>query len=608
LEGKNYTVVGIMPPGFYFPRPSRQIWIPLTLTAEERTSRSMQMVEAFGRLSPGHTLTQLAAELNGISSRLEQQYPATNAHRHFLAWSAQRYLTGTLLPVYSALLLGAAFFVLLIACVNVANLQFARASGRWREIAVRTALGARRSRLVRQLVTESAALAMVGAALGLLLAKWGLAVLQAHVPGELVRYSPALAQIGLNRHALVFTLIAALASGILTGLAPAWRGSRANLTAGPPGPGRHRLRSVLVAAEVALAVVLLVGAGMTVRGFQTLASSSTALEPSTLLTLQLSLSQDRDPVNYYRQVLDRIAVLPGVRSAVAVTALPYSRHGNASPVNIAGRPVEPGKPLTPQVQSVTAGYFQSLRIPLRAGRLPSDADGPNAPRIAAISESMARRWWPDGTALGRRLKVGSGPWIQIVGVVGDIERSVIDRSFAPTVYLPFAQSPAHEMDIAIRTAGDAQSLAPAVRATVRAVDPEQPIMNLNTMTNLIRQEAFVFAYMAGLMGAFGLLALALSSVGVYGVMAYVVSGQTHEIGIRMALGAPRGTVLAMLFRRGMWTALAGLSAGLIPAYGLARLMRAVVSARTQWARRYSRSRLCWLSPRRSRSTFPRAGR
>ena len=576
LEGKNYTVVGITPPGFYFPRPSRQIWIPLTLTAEERTSRTMQMVEAFGRLSPGHTLEQFAAELNGIASRLEQQYPATNAHRHFLAWSAQRYLTGTLLPVYSALLLGAAFFVLLIACANVANLQFARATGRWREMAVRTALGARRSRLVRQLVTESAALAMVGAALGLLLARWGLAILQAHVPGELVRYSPALAQIGLNRHALVFTLMAALASGILTGLAPAWRGSRANLTAGPPGPGRHRLRSVLVAAEVALAVVLLVGAGLMVRGFQNLVSASPALEPSTMLTMHLSLADDRDPVRYYRQVLDRLAVLPGVRSAFAVTALPYSRHAGGSPIGIEGRPEEPGRPLAAMIQSVTAGVFESLRIPLRAGRLPAETDTASAPRIAVVSESMARRWWPGGSAIGRRLRVGSGPWIEIVGMVGDIEHSLIDRSPAPTVYVPFAQSPDHQMDIAIRAARNAAALAPAVRATVRAIDREQPILNLNTMTDLIRQEAFVFAYMAGLMGTFGLLALALSSVGVYGVMAYVVSGQTHEIGIRMALGAPRGTVLAMLFRRGMWTALAGLSAGMIPAYGLARLIRAMV--------------------------------
>jgi putative ABC transport system permease protein len=208
--------------------------------------------------------------------------------------------------------------------------------------------------------------------------------------------------------------------------------------------------------------------------------------------------------------------------------------------------------------------------------LPSETDSPTSARIAAVSETMARKWWPGGTAIGRRLQVRNGAWVQIVGVVGDIENSVLNRNPAPTVYVPFAQSPDRQMDIAIRTAGDPQALAPAVRAAVRAIDPEQPITNLNTMTSLIKQEAFGVAYMAALMGAFGVLALVLSTVGVYGVMAFMVSGQTHEIGIRMALGAQRGTVLAMLFRRGMRTALAGLVVGLIPAYGLARLMRAVV--------------------------------
>jgi putative ABC transport system permease protein len=577
LDDRNYTVVGIMPPGFYFPRPSRQIWIPLALTPEERTSRSLQLVDSGGRLSPGHTLAQFTAELNGIAARLEQQYPGTNSHRRFLAWNAQQYFagSGSLVSVYTAMLLGAAFFVLLIACVNVANLQFARAAGRWREIAMRTALGARRSRLVRQLVTESMALAIAGAALGLLFAKWGLAVLQAHVPAELVRYAPGLAEIGLNRHALVFTLFAAVASGVLAGLLPAWRCSRANLTAALR-PGRHWVRSALVGGEVALAAVLLVGAGLMVRGFQALVSSSTGLEPSRMLTLQLTLSENREPAGYFREVLGLIAALPGVQSAVAVTALPYSRHGGMLPVTIEGQPAEPGNQPTAWIQSATPGYFQSLHIPLRLGRLPAGSDGPNTTHIAVVSESVARRWWPDGSVIGRRLQVRAGDWVSIVGVVGDIEQSAVFRGASPTVYVPFAQLPERQMDIAIRTARDARSLAPAVRAAVHAVDREQPITNLNTMTALIEQEAFIFAYMAALMGVFGVLALALSSVGVYGVMAFMVSGQTHEIGVRMALGAPRGTVLAMLFRRGMRTALAGLVAGLIPAYGLARLMRAAV--------------------------------
>jgi putative ABC transport system permease protein len=576
VDGRNYTVVGIMPAGFYFPRPQGQLWIPLALTPEERSSRDRLMVEAGGRLSPGHTLAQLDAELRGISAHLRRQYPATDSHRAFQAWSPQRYFTGDLAAVYAALILGAALFVLLIACVNVANMQLARATGRWKEIAMRTALGARRSRLVRQLVTESIALALVAAGLGLLFAKWGLAVLAAHIPAEMVRYRPGLGDIGLHRQALFFTLAAALGSGILAGLMPAWRGSGANLTVGPPGPGRHRLRSLLVGAEVALALVLLVGAALMVRGFQTLAGANTGLDPAHLLTLQISLSGDRDPAPYYRQVLDRIALLPGVRSAGALTALPYSRHGGASPVRLEGGQVEPGRHPSAWIQSATPEIFASLHIPLRAGRLLAASDAANAVRVAVVSETMARHSWPSGAAIGRRLQVDRGPWIEIVGVVGDIEHSVIDRSRAPTVYVPFAQSPGRQMDIAIRTAGDAALLAPAVRAAVRAVDPEQPIANLNSLANLIQQEAFVFVYMAALMGTFGVLALALSSIGVYGMMAYVVAGQTHEIGVRMALGAPRGTVLAMLFRRGMRTALAGLAVGLFPAYGLARLMRAAV--------------------------------
>lgn len=272
-----------------------------------------------------------------------------------------------------------------------------------------------------------------------------------------------------------------------------------------------------------------------------------------------------------------LAALPGVRSAVAVTALPYSRHWTVQPVTIEGRPVEPGKPANAQIQRVSPEYFAAMFIPLRAGRLPDAADGEDRPRVAAVSEQMARRWWPDGVSpIGSRIQVGAGQRATIVGIVGDIEHSVIDRDLTPAVYLPIAQAPEREMDIGIRTVVDPGGTAPAVREVIRRMDPEQPIANLSTMTNLIQQEAFVFVYMAALMGVFGLLALALSAVGVYGVTASVISAQTHEIGIRMALGAPRGKVLGMLFRRGMLTACVGLGIGLIPAYGLARLMRAAV--------------------------------
>ena len=452
LDDQSYTVIGIMPPKFYFPRSSRELWIPLELTGEERNSRSALLVDSVGRLKPGRTLSQFATELAGIGSRLEKQYPDTNANRHFLALPYQRYLTGDYVPVYSAMILGSAFFVLLIACVNVANLQFARAVGRGREVALRTALGAGRQRLLRQLLTESLVLATAGAALGLLLAAWGQHLIKTEVPAELERYMPGLADLGLNRQVLGFTLTAALLSGVLAGLLPAWRCSRPNLvdalkdggTSLLGGFGRHRLRAVLMAGEIALAMILLSGAGLMVRGFQALVDGSTTLRPAGMLTLHLALTEnkyreDRQVEAFYREVLERLAALPGVRSAFAVTALPYSRHWTMSPVHIEGRPAEPDKPATAQLQSVSPAYFASMFIPLRAGRLLGAADAADRPRVAVVSERMARRWWPAGVSpVGSRIQVGAKvprPWVTIVGVVADIEHSVIDRDLTPAVYV-----------------------------------------------------------------------------------------------------------------------------------------------------------------------------
>ena len=424
LDDENYTVIGIMPPNFYFPRPSREVWVPLALSAEERNSRSALLVDSMGRLKPGHRLTEFASELAGVASRLEREHPDTNAGRRLMAWTFQRYRTGDYVPIYSAMLLGSAFFVLLIACVNVVNLQFARAAGRWREVAVRTALGAGRRRLVRQLLTESMVLAAAGGALGLLLARWGMHFIRAGVPAELERYIPGLAGLGLNRHVLEFTLSATLLSGILAELLPAWRFSQPNLMESLKGgglsfgggPGRHRWRSVLMGGEIALAMVLLAGAGLMVRAFQTLVGGSTAIRPASLLTLRLALTEnkyreERQVAGFYREMVERLAALPGVRSAAAVTALPYSRHGSMVPVTIEGQPVEPGKATSAQVQSVSADYFAAMLIPLRAGRLPGAADVVDRPRVAVVSERMARQLWLVGKSpIGNRLRIGDkGP-------------------------------------------------------------------------------------------------------------------------------------------------------------------------------------------------------
>ncbi len=582
IDNRNYTVIGVMPPKFKFPRGWRDLWIPQALSADQRHSRAGSLMETAGRLKPGRTLGNLASELKTIALRMEKQYPATNLSRRFVAWPIQRAMQGDYAVAYETMLLGAAFVVLLISCANVANLQFARATSRWREVAMRSALGAGRGRIVRQLLTESLMLAIAGASLGLMVARWSLDALKSGIPLEMRHFMSGWADIGLNRRALLVTLAAALASGILSGLAPAWRCTRTNLAEslkeggrGTGGTGRHGLRSILVAAEIALAVVLLAGAGLMARGFHALVSGRSSLQPDSLLTLRLTLSEDqyrtdRQIASFYDTLLARIAVLPGVRSALAVTALPYSRHGSGAALTIENRAPEAGAPPNVQVQAVSLNYFQTMYIPRRAG----DALSLDSPPRAVISQRMARRWWPDSSPLGQRIRLGGPqrPWIAIAGVVADIPHSAIDRGPRQMVYVPYEQFPDREMNIGIRVAGDPMALAPAVTAAVRSLDRELPIENLATLEELVHQEVFGMAGLAWLMGSLGALALVLSAVGVYGVMSYMVSQQTHEIGIRLALGASRGGVLRMIFRRGMLTALLGVFAGLIPAYGLARLM------------------------------------
>ncbi len=598
LDNDDYTVVGVMPEKSEFPITA-ELWTPLALDPEETHSRTKRRLEAMGRLKAGRTAAQAAAEIDAIAARLARQYPDTNKNRRFLALPARQFLIGPYTGQYVLMLFGAVLFVLLIACANVANLQFARATGRTREVAVRTALGAGRGRLVAQLLTESVLLSLVGAALGLLVASWGLDLNRAAMPPEVEHHVLGWRDISLDSRALAFTLAAAVLSGILAGLAPAWQGSRTNINealkeggrSGATGRGKHRLRAILVAAEIALAVVLLVGAGLMVRGFQTLASSGARYEPATMLTLELEISENKYREGYqqaafYRQVLERTSAIPGVRSAVAVSSMPYNGQPPWRIFTIEGKPPEPGDLPNGGYQSVSVNYFDTMHIPLLAGRLLSAADGADSrPRVAVISERMARRWWPgEALPVGRRIQIGvpeeAGRWLTIVGVVGNAPQSVFNREPIATVYVPYVQAPRTGMDIGVRAGPeghpDPMRLAPAVTAAIRSVDPEQPITAMSTLETLRHNEALGIDYMAVWMGVFGLLALALSSIGVYGVMAYLVSEQTHEIGIRMALGAPRENVLGTIFRRGMLTAATGLAAGLAAAYVLARLMASLV--------------------------------
>lgn len=592
LDDENYTVTGVMPANLDFPMTT-EVWTPMALTPAQRVSRRAQTVQSIARLKPGRTVKQAESEVAGIAARLEKLYPDSNKGRSFLVWPALKFLVGYETQQYLVMLLGSVLFVLLIACANVANLQFARATGRSREVAVRRALGAGRGRIVAQFLTENLLLSIGGAAVGLLLAKWGIRMMQAGMPAEVQRYILGWNEIALDSRALLFTMIAAVASGILAGLSPAWQCSHPDLTgalkeggrSSSSGKSRQRLRNVLVAGEVALAVVLLAGASLMVRGFRSVLQNGAAMQPSTLLTLRLVLTptkyrDSRQAAEFYRQVVDRIQTLPGVRSATAISALPYSTHSNGRNFAIEGRTVESGNPPNGMYQVASPEYFETVHVPLRAGRFLNAGDGADAPKVAVISERMAARWWKSESPLGKHIKIGDAdsksPWMTIVGVVGDMPHDPYDRAPRRTLYVPYQQFPALWMDIGVRTAGDPLNAASAVAAAIHSIDPEQPISEMQTMGKSIHDRAIGLNYMAALMGVFGGIALLLAAIGVYGVMAFIVSEQTHDIGLRMALGAPRTSVMRSIFGRGMLTAAAGLAVGMPLAYGFARLMSSLI--------------------------------
>jgi putative ABC transport system permease protein len=592
FDDQNFVVSGVMPPSYDFPIAT-EVWTPLAQTPAQRASRKSDSLVAVARLKAGRTIAQAESELAGIASRLAASYPETNKTRRFMIWPAHRFLVDYETEQYSLMLFGAVLFVLLIACANVANLQFARATGRLREVAVRTALGAGRWRVITQLVTESVLLSLAGAALGLLIGKWGLTVIKNGMPPEIERYIIGWKSMQLDGRALAFTLVAAVAAGILSGMAPAWQCSRPNLTdslkeggrGSSVGRGRHRLRNILVTAEISLAVVLLVGAGLMVRGFKSMVDTGARLEPATLLNLRLALTDNKyhEPFQrlaFYRDVLRRIQALPGVRNAAVVTAMPYSDHSNGRIFAIEGQIVDPASPPQAMYQVASASYFETVRVPLLEGRFLNQTDGAEAPKVAVISQSAARRYWRQGSPIGRRIKIGAAdatnPWMTIVGVVADMPHNPYDREPRRCLYVSYQQFPALWLDVGVRAAGDPLRLAPAVMGAIRAVDPEQPITDVQTMAKAIHNRAIGLNYMAVLMGVFGVLALVLSAIGVYGVMAYLVSEQTHEIGIRVALGAPRPSVMAMVFRKGLWTIGIGLAIGLPAAYAMARAMSSLI--------------------------------
>jgi putative ABC transport system permease protein len=595
VDGRSCAVIGVMPPGFQFPgntgtimtiytAPPAQLWVPLALTPQAWSQRSSHFLQVIARLKPGVTLGHAQAEMDSIERQLVKEYPReyTGSDVKLVPLHAQ--VVGSF---RSALLVlfGAVAFVLLIGCANVANLLLARALGRQREVAIRSALGAGRLRLVRQLITESLVLAMVGGAAGVLVAGWGIRLLKLILPDNF----PSADAVRINPPVLLFTILASLATGLIFGLAPALQTSRTPLTeslqeGGRGGDGlRHdRLRSVLVVSEVALAMILLMGTGLMLRSFVRLEEVSPGFNPDHLLTMEISLPEAKYPdpqkAAFFARLLQQVRSLPGVQSAGAIGHLPLGGDIESYALAVVNGAPLPNEYANPDCHVVEPGYFEAMKIPLVAGRYFDERDGAQSPHALIINEVVVRNVFPNENPIGRRLRMGfNGFTGTIVGVVGNTKDLTLDLAAPEAVYTPYPQAPAwNSMTLAIRTTSAPLALAQPVRELVSGLDRDQPVSKVRTMDDVVEASVAAPRFRTLLLGLFGLAALLLAGLGIYGVMSYSVSQRTREIGIRMALGAERPEVIRLVLRRGLALTLAGLGMGLVAALALTHLLSSML--------------------------------
>jgi putative ABC transport system permease protein len=596
LNGIPFNVVGVMPAGFQWHIRSRsgtgkpaEMWAVLAMPMEGPATLG-RFLSVVGRLKSGVSREQAEAEIKAIETRLGQDAPQYNKGYGIEVLPLREQFVG---KVRSALLilLGAVGFVLLIACANVANLMLARAAARQKEIALRTALGASRLRIVRQLLTESLLLALLGSLLGLGLAWWGIEALVAISPRDLVN----LQGVGINLTVLAWTLAISLATGIIFGIAPALEATRLNLNealneggkgAGGQGARSRRLRSVLVVTEIALALVLLVSAGLLVKSFARLRNIDTGFNSENVLTMVVRTAgakyrEDPQVVGFFRQATERLGALPGVRSVGIVNYLPlYGGLGSSTGFTIEGQPeLPPGEGPSTNVRVSDAGYFSAIGIPLVRGRNFTDIEDNQAKHVVIISESLARQYFPDEEPLGKHISVAmfdKPTPTEIVGVVGDVRYDSLTDQAEPTVYFPHPELTYEFMTLVIRTAGDPAAIAPVVRGELREIDPNQPVSDVRTMEQVMADTLGRARFNTLLLSLFAGLATLLAGVGIFGVMNYTVTVRTREIGIRVALGAQRGQVLMLILRQGLLLTLIGIGIGLAGALALTRVMSSLL--------------------------------
>ena len=591
LDSRPYTIVGVLPKGFELLQPA-DVFLPFTPWAKTLPDdRNWHPgIYAVARLKPGVTREQARTEMVGITKRLENQYPEYNTGISAEVVGLQDRLVQNVRPAL-LLLLGAVSFVLLIACVNVANLLLARAASRGREIAIRTSMGASRWRIVRGLLTESVLIAVTGGALGLLVASAALGPLLHMAEGSV----PQIFSVGLDRSVLLFTLVVSVLTGLVFGIVPALRtgkidlretlneGSRGSTT----GRGHHRILGALVATEIAVALLLLIGSGLLLRSFSRLQEVSPGFQPDHLLVADLPLSQNayaKPELRYefFDRLVERAKTLPGVKSAGAASFLPVSGGGSLIQFNIEGRPPKtPHDYVAAGYRTVTPQYMETMGVPLLQGRNIAAGDVEKAPAVVVINASMARTYFPGENPLGKRMQIGATPdkdvpYMEIVGVVGDVLQG-LDTEAKAEMYLPYRQAdtvlPVFQLSVVLRTSGDPRLQTAALRSAVREIDPNQPVVKIRTMEENMATSVTEPRFRTWLIGIFAALALVLAAVGIYGVMSYSVNQRTNEMGIRVTLGAQPNDVFRIVVGEGLRLALIGVGVGLIGALAATRVLR-----------------------------------